>query len=145
MESIGIHLIVALPKGHAFNAEYYRDNILAALAQLQPEDNGRKLIVHADNVRAHTAQKCRIFCEENGLGRSHPPYLSNLAQSDSFLFGYIKERLKGMVFPPYEELLDAVGEVATGIESETLTTMFEHWMERLEWVSKNNGDYSLSP
>jgi hypothetical protein len=46
-----------------------------------------------------------------------------------------------MVFPLHEELLDAIGEVVTGIESETLTPVFEHWIERLEWMSKNNGDY----
>jgi hypothetical protein len=46
-----------------------------------------------------------------------------------------------MVSPSYEELLDAIGEVVTGIESETLTAVFEPWMERLEWMSKNNGDY----
>jgi hypothetical protein len=45
-----------------------------------------------------------------------------------------------MVFPSYESLLDAIDEVVTGVESETLTAVFEHWMERLEWVSKNNGD-----
>jgi hypothetical protein len=50
--------MVALPKGRTFNTEYYRDNILAALTQFQPEDDGRKLVVHADNARAHTAQKC---------------------------------------------------------------------------------------
>jgi hypothetical protein len=64
-----------------------------------------------------------------------------LAPFDFFLFGYVKERLKGMVLPSYEELLDAIGKVVTGIESETLTAVFEHWMERLEWMSKNNGDY----
>jgi hypothetical protein len=31
-----------------------------------------------------------------------------------------------MVFPSYEELLDAIGEVVTGIESETLIAVFEH-------------------
>jgi hypothetical protein len=46
-----------------------------------------------------------------------------------------------MLFPSHEESLDAISEVVTGIESETLTAVFEHWMERLEWVSKNNGDY----
>jgi hypothetical protein len=45
------------------------------------------------------------------------------------------------MFPPSEELLGAIGEVVTGIESETLTAVSEHWMERLEWASKNNGDY----
>jgi hypothetical protein len=139
---LGFPLIVALPKGRIFNVEYYRDNILAALTQLQPEDDGRKHVVHADNARAHTAQKCRTFCEENVLWLApHLPYSLYLTPFDFFLFGYVKERIKGMVFPSYEELLDAIGEVATGIESETLTAVFEHWMERLEWVSKNNGDH----
>jgi hypothetical protein len=41
---LGLPLIVALPKGRTFNAEYYRDNILAALTRLQREEDGRKLI-----------------------------------------------------------------------------------------------------
>jgi histone-lysine N-methyltransferase SETMAR len=101
---LGFPLIVALPKGGIFNARHYRDNILEALTQFQPEDDGRKLIVHADNARDHTAQKCRTLCEENGLRLpSHPPYSPDLAPSDFFLFGYVKEHLKGMAFPSYEE------------------------------------------
>jgi hypothetical protein len=46
-----------------------------------------------------------------------------------------------MMFPSYQELLNAIGEVVTGIESETFTAVFEHWMKRLEWVFTNNGDY----
>jgi hypothetical protein len=142
VESIGTSLIVALPEGRALNAEYYHDNILATLTQFQPEDDGRKFIIHADNAWAHTAQKCRTFCEKNGLRLApHPPYSPDLAASDFFLFSHVKERLTGMGFPSHEELLDAIGEVVNGIESETSTTVFEQWMERLELVSKNNGDY----
>jgi hypothetical protein len=140
--SLGFSLIVALPKGRTFNAEYHRDNILAELTQFQPEDDGKILVVHADNARTHTAQKCRTFCEEDGLRLvPHPPYSPDLAPSGFFLFCYVKERLKGMVFPSYAELLDAIGEVVIVIESETLTTLFEYCMERLERMSKNNGDY----
>jgi hypothetical protein len=139
---LGFPVILAPPKGCTFNTQYYRDNILAALTQFQPEDDGRKLVVHADDARAHTAQEHRIFCEENGLRLApYPPYSPDLAISDFFLFGYVKERLKGMVFPLYEELFDAIGEVVTGIESEILNALFEHWMERLKWVSRNNGDF----
>jgi histone-lysine N-methyltransferase SETMAR len=120
-------LIVALPMGRTFNAEHYHANVLAALAQLYPENDGKKLVVHADNAKAHAAPKCRTFYEENGLRLApHPPYSSDLAISDIFMFGYVKERLKGMVFPSYQELLDAIGEVVTSIESETLTAVFEH-------------------
>jgi hypothetical protein len=74
---LGFPLIVALSKGRPFNAEYYRDNILAALTQLQPEDDGRKLVVYTDNARGHTAQECRTFCEENEL-RLAPIHLTHL-------------------------------------------------------------------
>jgi transposase len=127
MESIGFPLIVALPNGRTLNAEYYCNNVLAALTQLQPEDDGRKFVVHADNAKAHTAQKCRTFCEENVLRLApHPPYSPDLTPSDFFLFDYVKERLKGMVSPSCEELLDAICEVVTSIESEALTAVFEH-------------------
>jgi hypothetical protein len=33
---LGFPLIVALPTGRSFNVDYYRDNIFAALTQLQP-------------------------------------------------------------------------------------------------------------
>jgi hypothetical protein len=93
-------LIVALPKGRTFNAEYYRDNSLAALTQFQPEDDGRKLVVHAHNARAHNAQNRRSFCKASGLRLApHPPYSPDLTPSDFFLFGYVKECLKEMVFP----------------------------------------------
>jgi hypothetical protein len=105
-------LIVALPKGRTFNAGYYRDNILAELTQFQPEDDGRKFIIHADNARANTAQKCRTCCKENGLPLApHPLHSPDLAPSDFFLFGHIKKGLNEMVFLSYEELLDAIGEM----------------------------------
>jgi hypothetical protein len=67
------------------------------------------------------------LCEENGLRLApHPLYSSDLAPLDFSLFGYVKECLKGMMFPSYEELLDSIGEVVTGIELETLTVVFEH-------------------
>jgi hypothetical protein len=88
-------LIVALPEGRNCNAEYSRDNILAALTQFEPEDNGRKLVVHADNARTKTAQKSQMFCEENGLRLApYPSYSPDLVLSDFFLFGYAKEHFK---------------------------------------------------
>jgi hypothetical protein len=82
------------------------------------------------------------FDDENRLRLApHPPYSPDLAPSDFFLFGYAKKCFKGMAFPSHEESLDAIGEVVTGIKSETLSAVFERWMERLESVSKNNRDY----
>jgi hypothetical protein len=42
---LGFFLIAAVPRGCTFNAEYYRDNILAALTQFQRTTGGNLLFM----------------------------------------------------------------------------------------------------
>jgi hypothetical protein len=55
------HWTESLSKDRTFNAEYYRENILAALIPLHAEGGGKELILHADNARANMAGKYRAF------------------------------------------------------------------------------------
>jgi hypothetical protein len=53
----------ALDVGHpikfnTFDAEYYHVNILTELLPLRPQIDRRRLVIHADNARPHTARKC---------------------------------------------------------------------------------------
>jgi hypothetical protein len=89
--SLRFLLIVALPKGRTFNAEYYCDNVLAALTLLQPEDDEKKLVVHADNARAHTAQKCRTFVKKMDCG-SLPTYPTHLISRHPISFCSVMSR-----------------------------------------------------
>jgi hypothetical protein len=52
---VGFHIVNALPREGSFDAEYYRDNVLAELLSIRPEADGCKLGIHADNAQAHTA------------------------------------------------------------------------------------------
>jgi hypothetical protein len=72
---------------------------------------------------------------------THPPYSADLAPSDFFLFGHVKNRLHGITFQSHDESLAGIVAVLGQIPIETLQRVFEHWMQRLEWVSQNNGDY----
>jgi hypothetical protein len=58
----GFHMIDAFPKGTISDAQYYLDNMLTALAPLQPDAGGRKLRIYSDNARAETAQKSIASC-----------------------------------------------------------------------------------
>jgi hypothetical protein len=69
------------------------------------------------------------------------PYSPDLASSDFFFFGYVEHRLQGITFPSSEELLGGIREVLGEIPLETLAHLFDHWKERLERVSQNNGGY----
>ena len=70
-----------------------------------------------------------------GLPHTRPP---DLAQSDFFLFGYVKDRLQGIVFASREELLAGISEVLDELPPENLPRVFEHWIERLEWLKNIN-------
>jgi hypothetical protein len=125
-----------------FNANCYRDNILTELRPLRPQTYGRQLVLYADSVRAHTARKCQAFCTENRVGPAvHQLYSLDLALSGFFLFGNFKHLLQGAIFASCEELLASIHEIVAGIPQATLQEVFQHWMEKLEWASQNNGDY----
>jgi hypothetical protein len=139
---LGFHLLDALPKDSRFNTEYYHVNIPPEFLPLRSHVDGRRLVIHAGNARPHTAQKYRTFCEENRpLLTVHPPDSPDITPSDFFLFGHIKYCLQGIAFPSSEELLVAIHEIVAAISRPTLEGVFRHWMERLEWVSQNNGEY----
>jgi hypothetical protein len=109
---LGFHVLAALPKGRTFDAKYCHDNGLTALVSIHPKVGGRKLVIHADNATAHTAQK-RIACSaENRLRlATRTPYSPDL--DGFFLFGHVKHCLQEMAFASHEELLTAIGEIVT--------------------------------
>jgi hypothetical protein len=82
------------------------------------------------------------FYEENRLRLAlHPAYSPDLTPSDFFLFSHIKHCLQGIAFPSREELLAAIHEIVGAIPRPTLEDVFWCWMEKLERISQNNGDY----
>jgi hypothetical protein len=56
----------------------------------------KRLVVHADNTRPHSAKVARMFCDDNFLRIApHSPYSPDLASSNSFLFENLKTGLHG--------------------------------------------------
>jgi transposase len=77
--------------------------------------DGRRFIIHPDNVRPRTARKCRAFCAENRFRLAvHLPYSPDLAPSGSFSSD-IKHCLQEIAFPSCEELLGAIHETVGAI------------------------------
>jgi hypothetical protein len=116
----GFHLIKVLEKGRKFNTSHYITQILEPLSQwrsIGPTGNERKLLVHADNGRPHTAKPSTQYFNENRMkSASHPPYSPDLAPLDFYLFGYVKRCLAGLSFENVDQLLAGVENVLDGIE-----------------------------
>jgi hypothetical protein len=72
---------------------------------------------------------------------AHPFYSSDLAPSDFFLFGYMKEKLTAFHCTNRDELKSAIIIIFNEIDRETLLALFNSWLERLEWVIKHGVEY----
>lgn len=140
-----IFFVDLLPKGTKFCSNYYLHNILEPLVDIiNPPEKRSKTIIHfhQDNARPHTANCIKEFCSENNIKvLPQPPYSPDITPSDFFLFGYIKDKLKGEFFDDENELLHKVEEICNEISPTKLKQVFNTWCTRLEWVANNGGEY----
>jgi hypothetical protein len=115
-------------QGRKFNASYDIAELLKPLSQwcsIEAAGNERKLLVHADNRRPHTAMWSTQYFNENRMTSApHTPYSADLTPSEFYLFGYVKRCLASLSFEDADQLLAAVECVLDGIEKVTLQTVF---------------------
>jgi hypothetical protein len=110
---------------------------------MEAAGNERKLLMHADNVRPHTAKLSAQYFNENRMKSApHPPYSPDLAPSDFSLFGHVKRCLASLSFEDADQLLAAVEGVPEGIEKVTLQAVFLEWMDRFRKYIATNGEYT---
>jgi histone-lysine N-methyltransferase SETMAR len=118
------HLTKVLENDRKFNPGYCIAEIVEPLSQwrsIEAGGNERKLLVHADNARPHTAKLSTQYFNENRMKSApYPPYSPDLAPSDFYLFGYVKRCLAGLLFEDADQLLAVVEGVLEAIEKATV-------------------------
>jgi hypothetical protein len=58
-----------------------------------------------------------------------------------FLFGWLKTQLERREYNREDELYEVVDEISTGLSIEMIETVFVDWMNRLQCLIDENGDY----
>jgi transposase len=71
----------------------------------------------------------------------HPYYHPDRAPSDFFLFGYMKEKLRGTLFTARDDLIFARQHIFSEIPEMILKNVFTNWITRLSWVMMKSGKY----
>jgi histone-lysine N-methyltransferase SETMAR len=124
------HLIKALPKGMKFNSSYYIHEILTPWLDWYKPQSGmarQNLVIHSGNGCPQTAKVDSDFCEENEITvLPHLPYSPDLAPSDFYLFGFLKDMLKGSVYDEPDELLGAIAALPEDVEPTSSERVFRH-------------------
>jgi hypothetical protein len=72
----------------------------------------------------------------------HPPYPPDLARSDFYRFGHIKECLAGFSFESADKLLELVQGVLEGFEKGTFQAVFLEWMDWPRKCIATKGEYT---
>ena len=129
-------VVELLINNEKFNSEYFTSVILEKLKEkssLDQRKGERKLTVHYDNARPHTARKVFCYLVENRMMKApHHPFSPDVAPSDFFLFGNVKFKINGLNFDSPEELLDTMKVILDEIPQEILFKVFDEWEIRLK-------------
>jgi len=135
-----------VPEKDTFNSNFIVETLFPQLEQVarihRPSKGLKSFALHWDNAKPHTSIK--TMTSINSLFRcclSHPPHSPDLAPSDFFVFGYLKNGLVGKKIIDVEDLKNEITISFRGILRQTKMNVFIEWKERLKRVVSNNGIY----
>jgi histone-lysine N-methyltransferase SETMAR len=142
----GFQVVDLMTEHHSYNTSYFLSHILDPMPPAVSPDthkpHSRQLSLHFDNCRVHCSKASEKFFNENYIIRvPHPPYSPDLAPSDFWLFRHTKAALARQWFPMPEDLLTGIQPFLSEIQRSELELVFHHWIEQVQWVLNNDGDY----
>ena len=142
----GICVLDTLTSTERMNSQYFINNILVKITKSdiykKVKNAKKRLIIHMDNCPVHKSNASSQFLSQNGFFVApHPPYSPDLAPSDFFLFGYLKEPNFSLEFKDAYEVKKWIEQKFRDIPKSLLKTVFESWIKRLIWVIDNKGEY----
>jgi transposase len=132
-----------LPPGQNMNSAIFKTLVVDELLKLSASgEQSEHLIVHWDNARSHSAGMIKKSIEGSNLViLPQPPYSPDLAPSDFFLFGYMKNQLRGKKSENTTELLIQISDVMKAITLETRLRVMKDWIWRIQSVIASGGEY----
>jgi hypothetical protein len=124
-------------KKKSFNAGYFVDYVLIPIAEflvMHTAASQKQKACHsygqfADiQVKIHHSKSASMRVKLS----PHPPYSPDMAPSDFFLFGYIKQKIAGQEFVSLDDLLEAIREEFGRLSKSFLESVFYEWLIRLQ-------------
>lgn len=108
----GIAILNVFPIGHTMNGDTFLSTLLQPLREYQyyneAKQSRKKFYIHFDNYPSHKEAKViRFLNDKKFTNVPQTPYNPDLAPSDYYLFGKLKDKLKGHTFQAAEEIQEA--------------------------------------
>jgi hypothetical protein len=135
------------PTNALFNSTDFCEVIVSRFASApfsdQAEQRERRVDLHRDRARPHNSTKSLQCAADNKFKKMpHPPYSPDIAPSDVYLFGTVKQRLQTCEGRSFEELRANVHGILSSLGPYELEASMRAWMERLLTAIATGGDYT---
>jgi histone-lysine N-methyltransferase SETMAR len=129
-----------------FNTTYLIDEIISEsmrnIKRMWNFPDKRWYRLHLNNARSYNSRSSVEYIDRNKFIRlPHPPYSSDLAPNNFYLFRTLKRRLVKYYGTTKEELFRNVSDILNSISEDELVQVFRNWMTRLEQVISTGGEY----
>jgi histone-lysine N-methyltransferase SETMAR len=135
-----------LPEHGTFNRTYFCEVIKRRLASVvlpyQAIPRKQRFYLHGDNARPHNPKTSVQCINDSKLKRMrHPAYSPDIASSDFYHFGAVKQRLQSCQGRLFEELQENVHEILRSARPTELAAPMRAWIERLQKVTYISGEH----
>jgi len=142
----GIQSLIAVPKGMKYNTEFFCQQFVPDLKSNICSGARRRILkgylIHLENAAAHNSRSSNECLEATNARRvPHPAYSPDLAPSDFFLFGFLKEKFRRIAHPDDEDLISRGQAIFNEIRESVLILVDMTWIKRFRWVLKNKCEY----
>jgi hypothetical protein len=142
----GFYVVGRLPNDTKIISAYFVTNILTLLEEsIFPQGrtpHQKRFVIHLDNCSVHTSRVSTEWLEEHGMRRmSQPHYSPDLATSDFYLFPTLKKKLERTQVADEGQFFESLQAILKGIDHDELNRVFQAWVQRVQEVSEDNGDY----
>jgi hypothetical protein len=140
-----LHVVDLMTSQRSFDCQYFLQNMVGLLAEKDlpkgRNPHARPPHLHLDHCRVHFSRVIEQFIAQNHISRvPQPVYNLDLAPSDFWLFGHLKNSLTGRMFDDPGELLDGITSFVEEVQPSELHIVFTHWVKSVTWVLETNGD-----
>lgn len=135
-----------LPEGSTVNQDYYIEvlkRLRNSIRRKRPEMwESNNWLLHHDNAPAHSALKTREFLTKHSITLlPHPPYSTDLAPCDFFLFPKLKIPLKGKRFETISEIKANATKALKVFSEDACHECFSTWKHRWNRCVRSGGEY----
>lgn len=143
---VGIVMVKSIPPKTSFNSTTMCSIILPQLKESAQNTHGIRnnvrLRIHLDNARPHTAKNTKVKIAELGfIQLPQPSFSPDISPNDFFLYGILKDKLKGKHHTTFDDLLKSIDEILAEIPKTTWKAVFDEWINRLHEVISRGGEY----